>query len=461
MKRIYWIAFTIALSAFAQGDRGTITGTVTDSSAAAVANAKIEVKNVDTGELYSTASTETGNYTLAQLPAANYELRVSSAGFTEYVQQGIRVQVAQVERINVVVQIGSSTQAVTVTADAPLLRTENAAVTEDITGSQINALPLYGAQGANAGPRWAMSFAQTEPGTTLVASSNGLDTATRVNGLPNSSFQVRVEGMEATWIENPGSVLAALPGVDSLEEVALQTSNFSAEYGQVSGGMFNFTTKSGTNSLHGSGFEFFRNEFMNASQPFTNVRPYNRSQDFGGSVGGPVYLPHLYNGRNRTFFFFNDERYYQNLTVSGIYGTVPTTLMRAGNFSQILTGRQLATDPLGNPIMENTIYDPATASTVNGQIVTTPFAGNVIPQSRINPISTAIQSYVPLPTNSALVNNYAEVQPSNQRDNVLSVKVDHNLNDKTKMSFYFAYKTRGSDINVSMPTPITRHAGSH
>src|SRR6185503_14995338 len=166
--------------------------------------------------------------------------------------------------------------------------------------------------------------------------------------------------------------------------------NFAAEYGQVAGGLFNFTTKSGNNQVHGSAYGYFFNEGLAAGRPFTDdgqghhIRAKDRRQDSGGSIGGPVYIPGLYDGRNRTFFFFNIEKYVNRGNISGTFTSMPTPELRSGNFSSILTGRQLATDPIGRPIMENTIYDPATLFVQNGARLRTAFPSNTIPVDRFD-----------------------------------------------------------------------------
>ena len=160
----------------------------------------------------------------------------------------------------------------------------------------------------------------------------------------------------------------------------MQTTNFAAEFGQVLGGLFNFTTKSGTNELHGSVYEYLTNEALDAHRPFTGARPISRKHNYGFSVGGPVHVPRLYDGRNRTFFFFNLEVVPQPDELAGRRARPcrPRPIATATS-ARALTGRVLGTDPLGRPIMENAIYDPRTTRVVNGQVVRDPFPNNVIP----------------------------------------------------------------------------------
>src|SRR5664279_820733 len=315
-RAIVAVSFLLATGAvWAQSDRGTITGTVTDQEGAVVAGAVLAATNTETGAKYDTATTGTGNYTLPQLPAGEYDLSVGKPGFSTFVQKGLRIQVAQTARIDVQLKVGTATESIAVMADAPLLKTENAEQSTNITIQRFNELPLYGAGGGGSGLRYPWAFTNIMPGSSSVP--NGGNTNIRVNGLQNDTFSVRIDGQDGTFTQQPTFSAGSQPSVEALEEVSLQTSNFASEYGQVGGGLFNFTSKSGTNKLHGSGFEYFRNEDLNAGQPFTSsgtgghlLRPIARSHDFGFTAGGPLVIPHLYNGRNRTFFFLSYEEAY-------------------------------------------------------------------------------------------------------------------------------------------------------
>ncbi len=244
--------------------------------------------------------------------------------------------------------------------------------------------------------------------------------------------------------------------------MALQTSNFAPEFGQIVAGTYNFNAKSGTNSIHGTGFEYFVNEDFDAGITFTNdgnghlIRPTERKNDFGFSVGAPIYIPKVYNGKNKSFFFFDWEWYKDHRFISGVYQTIPTLDMRNGNFSEILTGRTLGTDVTGAPIMENMIYDPASAHSVNGSSVTTPFAGNTIPMSRISSQAAKIQNLIPLPTNGSLVNNWEQQYPNPTSIYIPSFKLDHNIGDKHHLSFFFSLNHITHLVNTDgLPIPIT------
>jgi hypothetical protein len=447
-------AFAIAAPIFAQNDRGAITGTVHDPGQARVPNAIVVVTNTQNGTQFRTVTTDTGNYTVPSLPAGLYTVTVEAQGFKKETQGGIEVQVAAANRIDFTLEVGSTTETVDVTAEAPLLKTESGEQSTVITGERINTLPLnFGGGGGNVGNiRSAYAFNLLSPGV----SPTGSDTA-NVNGLQASTFRVQVEGQDATSQNDIGwTSTVSQPSVDMIQEFSLQTSNYSAEFGQIGGGMYNFTTRSGTNQMHGTAYEYLTNEDLDAYRPFTYQNPRSRKNDFGGTIGGPVYIPKIYNGKNRTFFFFNLEVYRNTVNTAGNYITLPTAAMRNGDFSALLTGRQLGTDALNRPIMENAIYDPATVQTVNGQLVTNPFPGNVIPSSRFDPVALKMQALIPAPTNGGLTNNFAQLAGNYRRQMIPAFKIDENLRDGSHFSLYFSKQTTDQLTSPDgLPNPIT------
>lgn len=451
-----------SVAAFAQGERGTITGTVSDPAGAVVPAAAISARNTGTGELYNTTATGTGNYTLPSLPPGLYDVTVSAAGFSKSVQQGLRVDVAITIRVDVVLQVGSSTESITVTGGAEMLRTESAEQSQTISGITINSLPINFSVIAGGYLRSPFAFMNLTPG----ALQSGQNTMI-VNGITNN-VTMRVDGQDSTNVNSNSRIDELQPSVEAVQEFTLQSSNFSAEYGQVGAGIFNFAIRSGTNEYHGSAYENYSNADFNAGQPWSNdgmnhkVVPYDTKSDYGFSLGGPVRIPHVYNGKNRTFFFANVELYYSKANAGGTFTTVPTAAMRTGDFSAVLTGHQLlsagkgATDPFGNPIMENAIYDPGTTSTVNGLIARTPFPNNTIPQTRMDPTALAIQKLIPAPQNNLLINNWQQVYPNNKTMDDPGIKVDHSINDKMKLSFYFSRFSTNQYVNPDgLPIPLT------
>ena len=430
---------------FAQSDRGTITGTVADPAGAVIRGAGIEAKNIETGALYQVASTETGNYTLPQLPVGTYQLTVSVSGFKQFVRTGITVLVAQTLRIDVRLEVGNISETVTVNADAPLLRTESGDLSHNVTSQRMNELPIMSIGG---GMRSPYAVADLLPGV----SSGGSATSTniRMQGTPAGTQTLRIEGQDANLGIDSGFQYVSQPSVDAIDEFAIQTSNFAAEFGQAGGGVMNATVKSGTNTLHGSAYEYFANEALNAKNAYINQRPRNRKNDYGFTLGGPVYIPHVYDGHDRTFFFFNFEQYRTTVTNVGAT-TVPTLAMRNGDFSEILTRRNLcpaatpncALNTQGNavPLMENAIYDPATERVVNGQVIRDPFPNNQIPADRFDSVAAKIQALVPNPTNNSLVNNFRSNQLIPNAKTIPAVKIDHFISPKIKLSGYWSLST--------------------
>jgi len=260
---------------------------------------------------------------------------------------------------------------VTVSADAPLLKTESGELSHNVSTERLEDLPLLSTAGGIRNP---YTVIQLMPGAQSLSGTFG---TFRVNGMPTATLALRVDGQDATQTAWSNAVGMSMPGVDSVEETAVQTSNYAAEYGQAGGGVFNMTMRSGANTLHGSAYDYFRNEAINAWAPYNNARtltkPRDRRNDFGFTAGGPVYLPKIYNGKDRTFFFWSYETNRQNTSVNSNW-TVPTAAYRNGDFSSPDlwtlnpdgTHKVLGTDPLGRPIWNGTIYDPATTRTVTG-----------------------------------------------------------------------------------------------
>jgi hypothetical protein len=462
----------LAGAAFAQGDRGTITGTVSDPAGAVVASAAIEAKHVETGAVYPTQSTNTGNYTLSQLPFGSYEISVTVPGFKKYVRQGLDVGVAQTLRIDIALAVGNAAESVTVSEAAPLLKTESGELSHNVTSDRLDNLPVLGigTSASSAGIRNPLAVVQILPGTYSV-----LNSIVKINGAPSNTMSIRIEGQDATNGYVPATPAQNQPSVDAIQEYAIQTSNFAAEYGQVGGGFFNLTMKSGTNQYHGTAYDYFVNEVLNAGQPYTNdgngnlLRPVARRNDYGFTVGGPVSIPHLYNGRDKTFFFFNWEQYRETQNINTQSITVPVQAYRNGNFTQALTGKTLNTDPLGRPILENTIYDPNTQRLApNGQIVRDPFPSNTISATSFDPVAAKVQALIPAPTSpNALVNNGIYPYLSQRLTEIPAIKIDQLIGTKDKVSFYWSETKTANAYNPTLggsdglPEPITAAIGTY
>ena len=454
LSRLACILLVSAVIAFAQSDRGTITGAVSDPANSVVPNVKITVRNVATGIGGETVTTPTGNFTIASLPAGLYDVDVEAAGFKKVTQKAVQVQVAQTVRLDFRLTIGSTAESVTVTDQAPILKSENAEQSINVSGDRINNLPInFGGGGGNTGNiRSWTAFALLSPG--VVGNSNG----NRANGAQANQFKIIIEGQDVTSSNDTGwTSTVSQASVEMISEFSLQTSNYAAEFGQVAGGLFNFTTRSGTNAWHGSGYEYFANEALDAHRPFTGIRPTSRKHDAGFSIGGPVRIPKVYNGKNRTFFFFNYEFFRNRATANASFQSVPTAAYRAGDFSAAMAqNRRIGTDPRGNAIIENMIFDPRSNSTFEGRIYRTPFAGNRIPASQMDPVALNVQKLIPAPLNGDLIQNWIPNNENTRFQGLPGIKLDHNFSDNHRATFYYSKQsTDQKTANDGLPDPIT------
>ena len=468
--RVRLLSLCLIVSAavvLAQSDRGTITGTVADPAGAVVANAPIEAKNTETGAVFQGASSDTGNYTLAQLPVGTYEISVAVAGFKKYVRQNINVGVAQTLRVDIALEVGSASESVTVSEQSSLLKTESGEMSHTIQAQRLIDLGLLGIGGtfsSSQGLRFYMTEIQLVPGAS--APGTGFTLGARVNGAPNGTQRTTIDGMDGT---NQINAVQAGTGtsVDAIQETAIQTSNFAAEFGQVGGGLFNITMRSGTNQYHGGGFDYLQNEAFNAATPFVNKLPRIRRNDYGYSLGGPVWIPKIYKGKDRTFFFYNKEQFREFFSVNDTAQTVPTAAYRAGNFATALTNRNLGTDPLGNTIADGMVYDPQTKTTVNGVPVLTQFPNNVIPTARFDKVAAAVQALIPNPTDpTRLTGNFLPNFPTDRVTTNESVKIDHQISSKAKISGTWLTNGSGAQFSTSLngseglPDLITQTRGT-
>ncbi|MCX6604187.1 MAG: TonB-dependent receptor, partial [Acidobacteria bacterium] len=440
-----------------------ITGTVSDSTGALIPGARIVLTNTNTGANSDTVTTGTGNYTLLSLSAGTYSLKVAHPGFGVYEQTKIQVQVAVTTRVEIVLAIGSAAETIRVNAESTQLRTESAEQSSTITGKQINELPINFGIGAGA-IRNPLSFAQMTPGATF----NGWNNIS-ING-GNNNFKVMFEGQESDSARQTRVSDELQPSVESIEQFTLQTSNFSAEFGRVgNGGVYNFTSKSGTNAFHGSAYLYFENTFLNAGIPFTNdgkgghIKVVKHLADYGGSLGGPVLIPKLYSGKNKTFFFVNIEKYRDRESLYAGTSTVPNSAYLAGNLSNnlaVTANRNLGNDFAGRPIIQNAIYDPATqVIDPTGRRVLNTFPNNIIPPSRIDPAAAKILAFLPKPNlgNDAYVNNFTQSGAFFKLQQIPSLKIDHNFSDRSKISGYVGTQNTDKSNGVDgLPDVLSR-----
>ncbi len=290
--------------------------------------------------LRAPAITPSPNYRIG-----TYELSVTVPGFKKYVRTGIGIEAYAIDRIDPVLAVGAATESVVVNAESPMLKTESTEVSYDHPHQSLDDLPILTLTGAPPGfgnssglgnIRNPLSALQLMPGTDFAT-----DNTLRVNGMPSSSQTINVEGQDASNGFLKQNTQINQQGADAIQEVTVQTSNYAAEYGQAGGGYINYTMKSGTNQLHGSGFDYLTNTVLNAGLPFTvdptnpnyNIRNPIHQNDYGFTLGGPVDIPKVYNGHDKTFFFFSFEQFRQTNFTTNAISQVPTAAEEAGNFA--------------------------------------------------------------------------------------------------------------------------------
>jgi hypothetical protein len=393
-----------------------IVGRITDATGAVVPGAAVTVTNVGTGVQLPLRTNESGYYTATLLQPGNYRIGVEMQGFRQTTRSGIRLEVGQVARIDFVLTVGDLSEKVQVVGEAPLVASEEASLGTIVDRRKILELPLQG--------RDPLDLMTLAPG---VLPNPRSPAAANINGGRDATTDILIDGAPTTKSDQGDSLMSPL--LEGVEEFKVQTGSFGVEYGR-SGGIVNVVTKSGTNQMHGSLFEFVRNDAFNANNFFFNATGQGKAKliynQFGGSLGGPVFLPKLYNGRNRTFFFFSPQ--YTRSRGAGLrQTTIPTALERAGDF------RQSGTTGGAVPV-----FDPATTRASGATFVRDPFSGGVIPASRFDPIALNILKFgYPLPNNNNRANNFVSGGPTKSQNNAFLMRADHNFTPGNRLSVRF------------------------
>jgi Carboxypeptidase regulatory-like domain/TonB dependent receptor len=410
--RLSLLALSFVFATYAQTTLGTITGRVTDTSGATVSAASVTATNAATGVIYRTETNPAGNYVLQQLAIGNYDVAIEAKGFRRYVHSGVTLNVAQTVTLNAALELGQVEQSVEVTGDVSTLQTSTSDLGTTIDRSKLMQLPLF----VGGKPRDLEQFTLISPGVT------GDTTNTQINGSPSRGKEVLVDGVASTGIESGGTIPGtARPSAETIGEFRLVRANFNAEYGRTGGGIEVFTTRSGTNDFHGAAFDILRNDKFDARGFFLPTVAVNRQNEYGASLGGPVILPKLYNGRNKTFFFFVYGGYRYRQGAPNTQASLPPNDFRNGDFSRAGT----------------TIYDPASTVFGGSSVTKTPFPNNQIPASRFSTVSTAVLSVLPAPVNNGLFNNYISTGRGYVDEDQYNIKIDHSFGDKNRLSGYY------------------------
>ena len=443
-------ALTAATPARAQSDRGSITGTVSDPTGAVVPNAKITATSLDTGEVRTATTSDEGNYSLPELKAGPYRVAVEAGGFKGSAVEPYKVAVQVTHSLDFKLEIGVVTDVVTVTGEsAAALQTETSVRQTNVNERQVRELPLQ--VSAEIGGRTPLAFIFLDSNVTAGAGANDRGTNAsnfRVSGGQGLGTEILIDGGSTRRAQNGSFFSEVAPGPNAFQEFTVSTSSYSAEFGASSGGVVNFTTKSGANEFHGEAYDLFRNEALNANTYLNNLngikRPLDRQNDFGFNLGGPIILPHfgeggpvVWNGRDRAFFFFNYEgyRFTQSETVDL---NVPTARMRTGDFGELLT------DPyvlgfFGGPVR---IYDPRLAPAAR-----TPIPNNDLRSylggAVIDPAGLNILQRFPLPNKtgpngSTVFRNYRATSQRPTNMNQYTMKYDFNVTQSQHITFSYS-----------------------
>lgn len=440
MQKLLGFFLILAAPLAAQQGRGSIQGLVTDSSGAIVAGANITISNVDTNAVFTTQSSNDGNYSAPTLAVGNYTVSVEKQGFKRAVRTGITLQVDQRAEVDVVLDVGAVAEAVEIRAEALLVDTGSASIGKVVENRRVVELPLNG--------RNALALTLLTPSVKSNAGSTNSGFGDRgiqlssisINGGPNAMNGQLLDG--GNNIQSYIGEVAINPGVDSVEEFKVQSGSMSAEFGFTGGGVINMVTKSGTNNLHGTVYEFFRNDKLDARNTFSTTKAPFRYNQYGVSAGGPVI-------RDRTFFFGNWEQYNYVRSEPRI-GTFPTVLQRAGDFSDLL-------DTSGRLIP---LYDPATTrANPNGTgFVRDQFPGNRIPANRLDPVALKIQeAFYPIPNRTPTdpftnANNYGRLGTEKRDMRQYTAKIDHHFSSNNFLFGRFSSFQHKTDNGASGST---------
>jgi hypothetical protein len=406
------IFFTASI--YGQSNNGNIQGSVTDPSGAAVAGATVTGRNLDTGLIISAATTDTGLYSLPNLPPGRYSVTVEAPNLKKYVREGVTVTTGATVALDIQVQLGAVSENVTVIADASQLETATSDIGATVQRSLMANLPLE-VSGTIRNP---VQFITLVPGFVGQVGNNPADNSTddfKVNGGQEGGTDVLVDGVSISLV-SPNIQWNKGVSPEAVQEFKVLQSNFSPEYGESGDGIISLTLKSGTNDFHASAYDYLRNRVLDANSWRNNTsgtpKPIDTQNDFGFTVGGPAWVPHLYNGRDKTFFFFAYEGFRLQTGGTSVL-SLPPESFRKGDFSALLPGTQL--------------YDPTTNAAIPGNILTND------PNFKPSAVMTKVFALLP-PTTGALSNNAIGTTASKTTANLWDLRIDHIISQKQRIS---------------------------
>ncbi|MGP8247792.1 MAG: TonB-dependent receptor [Bryobacteraceae bacterium] len=435
------LLLVLAFESFAQVNKSNLVGVVRDSSGAAVPGVTIKITNTGTGAVRREVTEDTGLYRANLLDVGTYTLEAEKAGFKKVVKSGILLPVGETITLDFSLEVGGLTDTITVSAASDQLRTETGSVGSTLESRNVQQLPSIGRNPYvfvslvsgiqyTGDPTYVNPWDASGPSAFV---ANGFGSGTGATSGANSTSMFYLDGVVNLRMD----AVSFSPSPDAVQEMRAQTNAFDAEYGHSGAAFINVTTRGGTNNFHGTVYDYLRNNFLNANDFFSNRSGLGKAEfhqdDYGGSLGGPLSLPKIYKGRDRTFFFFNYEG--TQLRQGGnTPNIVPTALQRSGDFSQTVNTKGQAF----------TIYDPNSSTTAR-----TPFPGNVIPTSRLDPVALKLINFYPLPnlvpspgTLQNFVGNGVSSGVSTRGWNSLITRVDQRINDSQSLFFRYGWNHR-------------------
>jgi hypothetical protein len=432
VKRLLCLLACLACCLFAaplwgQTNSGSIQGTVTDPSGAALAGAIVTARNMDTGTAISTATTDAGLYSVPDLPPGRYSVSVEAPSLKKYTREGVTVPTGAAVSLDIQMQLGGVTENITVTADASQLEAATSDLGTTVQTTLVENLPLQVA-GTIRNP---VQFITLIPGFVGGVDNNPGSNSSddfKVNGGQEGGTDILVDGVSISLV-SPNTQWNKGVSTEGVQEFRVLQSNFSPEFGESGDGIVSLTMKSGTNEFHGSVYDYLRNRALDANSWKNNTlgqkKSVNTQNDFGATAGGPIFIPKLYHGQNKTFFFFDYEGFRFRTGGTGV-DNFPNEAFRKGDFSALLPATQL--------------YDPTTHAAIPGNILTND------PNFKASAVMTKVFALLPA-TNGGLTNNVIDHTISSTTANLFDVKIDHALSDKHRISGGFDYdntKTGGT-----------------
>src|SRR5215813_12361542 len=447
-----FLALFVCATVFAQGERGALNGIITDQSGAVVAGAEVTATNVETNVETKTTTTDAGVYRLPYLPSGKYKITVKAQGFQTAVLNDVNLFVAQTLTVDIKLTAGQVAEQMTVAGTAPLLETGTAEIGRYVTKKEFDTWPVAVGDGRRQIQTFIFTSLPGSVGETFQGS---------INGGQYYSHEILIEGMPLGRFDlQGGSNNEFSPSAETISEFKVQSGTVGAQYGGGQTSVANFAIKSGGNDFHGSAYNYIQNDALRANSfnnkalgidPATGLerrpRPPFKLLNYGGSVSGPVWIPKIYNGRNKTFFLSNVEVTRVRNFTSTAFSRLPTADFKRGDFSRLFdpnftgnsqSGKQVGTDALGRPVIFGQIYDPRTARLVNDVVVRDPFPGNIIPQSQWSVVSRNIleKAGITDPLFDRMLNNIPNLSSGQPifDERMYMAKIDHKFNDSHRIS---------------------------